>query len=100
MDGKVAANIIIAGRVYPVRIAVKDEEILKKAEAFIKDKIGYYDQYPGEDKQDILAIVLLNVTAKLLEYQELNSRRCSEIGKIDRKLGVYLDEQGSLDNIE
>jgi hypothetical protein len=100
MDGKVAANIIIAGRIYPVRVAAKDEEILKKAEVFIRDKIGYYDKYPDKEKQDVLAIVLLNVTTKLLECQKLNNSRRSEIEKIDSKLGVYLDEQGSLDNIE
>ncbi|MDR0385956.1 MAG: cell division protein ZapA [Prevotellaceae bacterium] len=100
MDGKVAANIIIAGRSYPLRVAAEDEEILKKAEVYIRNKMESYNKYSGRDKQDILAIVLLNVTATLLEHQALNDSRRSEIEKIDRELGVYLEKQGSLDNIE
>jgi cell division protein ZapA (FtsZ GTPase activity inhibitor) len=100
MDNTVAANIIIAGRSYPMRIAAEDEKILKDAEAFIKKKMRLGDRYPSIDKQDILAVILLNVVMQMLEYQELNDSRWSEIEKIDRNLGVYLDKQGSLDNIE
>jgi hypothetical protein len=99
MDGKVTANISIAGRIYPLRIVAENEEILKKAEAFIKGKMEYYN-YPDQDKQNILAIVLLNVTAQFLEYQQINDNRRSEIEKIDRELGIYLEQQCSLDNIE
>jgi cell division protein ZapA (FtsZ GTPase activity inhibitor) len=101
MDGKVAANIVIAGRSYRMRIAAEEEEILKKSEAFIKDKMKYYGgKYSDKDMQDRLAIVLLNITGELLEYKQLNDKRHSEIEKISRKLGVYLEKQGSLDNIE
>ncbi|MDR1583146.1 MAG: cell division protein ZapA [Prevotellaceae bacterium] len=100
MSGKVTANINIAGRIYPMSVEAKEEEIFKKAEALIKDKVGDYDKYPDKDMQDVLAIILFNVTAQLLEYQKLNDSRCSEIEKIDRDLGIYLEKQGSLDNIE
>jgi cell division protein ZapA len=100
MDGKVTANITIAGRIYPLRIAAENEEVLKQAEVFIKGKMEYYKDYPDQDKQNILAIVLLNVTAQLLEYQQINNIRCSEMEKIDRELGIYLEQQCSLDNIE
>jgi cell division protein ZapA (FtsZ GTPase activity inhibitor) len=101
MDREVAANIFIADKKYPVRIAAENEAILKKAETFIKNKIaGYTAKYPDKDKRDILAVVLLNVSAQLFEYKQLNDSRQSEIEKIDRKLGLYLEEQGSLDNIE
>jgi cell division protein ZapA (FtsZ GTPase activity inhibitor) len=100
MDGKVAANIFIAGRRYQMRIAAEDEAILKNAEVFIKNKMEYYTEYSDKERQDVLAIVLLNVTGELLEYKRLNDSRRLEIEKIDHKLGVYLEEQGSLDNIE
>ncbi|MDR0726253.1 MAG: cell division protein ZapA [Prevotellaceae bacterium] len=101
MDDKVVANIIIAGRSYRMRIAAEDEEILRNAEVFIKNRMEYYyNEHSDKDTQDRLAIALLNVTGKLLENQKLNDLRRSEIEKIDRKLGVYLEKQGSLDNIE
>ncbi|MDR2286251.1 MAG: cell division protein ZapA [Prevotellaceae bacterium] len=101
-DGKVAANIMIAGKIYPMRIDVEDEEIFKKAEASIQNRIAerYNDEYSHIERQDILAITLLNVTAELLEYKELNNKRRYTIEKIDRELGVYLEKQCSLDNIE
>jgi cell division protein ZapA (FtsZ GTPase activity inhibitor) len=101
MDGKVVANIIIAGRSYRMRIAAEYEEILRNAEIFIKNRMEYYyNEYSDKDTQDRLAIVLLNVTGKLLEYQKLNDIQRSEIEEIDRKLGVYLEKQGSFDNVE
>jgi replicative DNA helicase len=99
MDGKVAANIMIAGRSYRLGISPENELIFKRAEKFIKETMRDYD-YPDKEKQDILAVTLLDVTVKLLEYQKLNDSRRLEIEKIDRKLGVYLEKQGSLDNIE
>ncbi|MDR1593035.1 MAG: cell division protein ZapA [Prevotellaceae bacterium] len=100
MDGKVAANITVAGKIYPMRIAAEDEEILKKAEAFIRNKMDEYSKYSDIDREDILAVVLLNVTANLLEFQQLNDSRRLTVEKIDRELGIYLEQQGSLENIE
>jgi cell division protein ZapA len=101
-DGKVAANIMIAGKIYPVRIDVEDEEIYKKAEVSIQNRITekYRGDYSHVERQDILAITLLNVTADLLKYEELNDERRSTVKKINDKLGIYLEKQCSLDNIE
>jgi cell division protein ZapA (FtsZ GTPase activity inhibitor) len=101
MDGEVAANIFIAGKGYPMKVPPEGEEILRQAEAFVKNKLAEYCiKYPDQDKRDILAVALVNVAAQLFEYKKLNDSRQSDIEKIDRKLGVYLEKQGSLDNIE
>jgi hypothetical protein len=100
MDDKVSANVNIAGRIYPLRIAVESEKILKESEVFIRNKMERYNTYSEKDMQDRLAIILLNVAGELLEYKQLNDSRRSEIEKIDRELGDYLEKQGSLDNIE
>jgi hypothetical protein len=100
-DGKVAANIMIAGKLYRFEIEMEDEEIYRKAESSIQNRIAEYNrEYSHIERQDILAIMLLHVTAGLLEYKMLNNIRRSTIEKIDRELGVYLEKQGSLDNIE
>jgi cell division protein ZapA len=101
MNSEVTANIKIAGRSYLMRIEASDEEILKKAEALIKNKVGHYtNNYPDKDMQDALAIILFNLTAQLLEYQKINDIRHSKIEEIDYKLGMYLERQGSLEHIE
>jgi cell division protein ZapA (FtsZ GTPase activity inhibitor) len=101
MDGKVVANIIIAGRRYRMRIAAEDEEIFKSAEVFIKNRMEYYyKEHPNQEMQDRLAMALLNVTGKLLEIQKSNCSWRSKMEELDRTLGVYLEKQGSLDNIE
>jgi cell division protein ZapA (FtsZ GTPase activity inhibitor) len=100
MDSKVTANIIIAGRSYRLKIVAEDEKILRESAVFIKNKMEHYSTYSDQDMQDKLAVMLLNVTGELLEYKRLNDIRRLEIEKIDRNLGVYLEKQGSLDNIE
>ncbi|MDR2382932.1 MAG: cell division protein ZapA [Prevotellaceae bacterium] len=101
MDGKVVANIVIAGRSYRMKIAAEDEEIFRNAEVFIKNRMEYYfNEHSDKDTQDRLAIALLNVTGKMLENQEINDSRRSKIEEIDLKLGLYLEKQGSLDNME
>jgi hypothetical protein len=101
MDGKVVVNVTVAGKIYPMREIVDDEQILKKAEAFIKSKLdNYSSMYSDESIQDILTVILINTTKELFKGQRISDQRCSKIERIDRTLGYYLEKQGSLDNIE
>ncbi|MDR1129648.1 MAG: cell division protein ZapA [Prevotellaceae bacterium] len=98
---QVSANIEVAGRIYRLRINAENEEYLRKAENLIKVEISRLNvEYHNRDTQDKLSIILLNIAARLIECQELSEVHCREIEKIDRELGIYLERQGSLDNIE
>jgi cell division protein ZapA (FtsZ GTPase activity inhibitor) len=98
---RVPANIDIAGRVYQIDVKVENEEYLRKAESLIKAEISKLnDGYFNRDIQDKLSVILINTAAQLIECRKLNEVHCTEIEKIDRELGIYLEKQGSLDNIE
>ena len=94
MDGKVVANIIIAGRSYRTKIVAEDEKTVKEAEVLIKNKMDrYYKDHSDIDTRDRLAIAFLNVTSNALETQKLNNKWYSEIEELDRRLGLYLEKQ-------
>jgi cell division protein ZapA (FtsZ GTPase activity inhibitor) len=95
------ANITVADRKYPMNVSVKTEEHLRQAESLIKTMISRLNEdYNYRDIQDKLSIVLINIATQLINCQALNNSRNSTIENIDRKLGLYLEEKGSLDNIE
>jgi cell division protein ZapA (FtsZ GTPase activity inhibitor) len=98
---KVPANIDIAGRLYRIDVNVENEEYLRKAESLIKAEISKLnDGYFNRDIQDKLSVILLNTAAQLIECRKLREAHCAEIERIDRELGIYLEKQGSLDNMK
>jgi cell division protein ZapA len=53
-------NLLIADRTYRVRIAPKDEEVVRKTVKTINDKIlEFKTQFAGKDLQDYIAMVLV-----------------------------------------
>ena len=53
-------SIVIADRTYRLRVAVADEEILRKTVKLINDKIvEYKTQLAGKDMQDYVSMALL-----------------------------------------
>jgi cell division protein ZapA (FtsZ GTPase activity inhibitor) len=97
---KVSANIVIAGRIYPMKVSVESEEGLREAERLIRNEMNVLSIYKDQDIEDRLSVTLLTIAVRLIESQKQNKIHCSEIEKIDRKLGIYLERQGSLDDIE
>ena len=64
MSGKsetVQINVLIAERSYPLRVTLSDEEKVQRAVKLVNEKIKEYQTlYDGKDKQDYLAMCLLN----------------------------------------
>jgi Cell division protein ZapA len=53
-------NLLIADRTYRVRIAPKDEEVVRKTAKLINDKIlEFKTHFAGKDLQDYIAMVLV-----------------------------------------
>lgn len=53
-------NILIADRTYRLKVAAKDEEILRRTVKLINDKIiEYKTQLAGKDMQDYVSMALL-----------------------------------------
>ncbi|MGZ8537998.1 MAG: cell division protein ZapA [Flavisolibacter sp.] len=53
-------NLLIGDRTYRVRVAPKDEEVVRKTVKTINDKmIEFKTQFAGKDMQDYIAMVLV-----------------------------------------
>ena len=53
-------NLLIADRTYRIKVAPKDEEVVRKTAKTINDKLlEYKTQFAGKDMQDYLAMVLV-----------------------------------------
>jgi hypothetical protein len=93
----VTANLTVANRTYPMKVPDFDETYYRRAESLIMDEMSYLSKdYNDRDVQDKLAVILLNLTAYLLKSEA----HLTDFENIDRELGFYLEQKGSLDNIE
>jgi hypothetical protein len=60
MDELIPVNVIIIDRSYRVRVAPKDEEVVRKTIKIINDKvIEFKTEFAGKDMQDYLGMVVL-----------------------------------------
>ena len=60
MSELLPVNILIADRTYRLKVAAKDEEILRRTVKLINDKIiEYKTQLAGKDMQDYVSMALL-----------------------------------------
>jgi cell division protein ZapA (FtsZ GTPase activity inhibitor) len=97
MGGKnetVNINVLIAERLYPLKVTKSDEEKLQCAVKLVNEKIKEYQAlYDGKDKQDYMAMCLLNFAVEHLNLQEataLDNRLLEE--KITELEVVLMDE--------
>ena len=59
-ENLIPANIVIADRTYRLKIAVSDEEVVRKTIKLINEKIvEYKTNFSGKDMQDYVSMVLL-----------------------------------------
>lgn len=79
-------NVLIAERWYPLKVVKEDEEKLHKAVKLVNEKIAeYQESYAGKDKQDYMAMCLLNFAVEFLADKEQRQHTDSEMEeKINR----------------
>lgn len=60
MQELIPINVVIADRTYRIKVAAKDEELLRSTVKLINEKIVEYKaQLAGKDMQDFVSMVLL-----------------------------------------
>lgn len=60
MNELIPINVLIGDRTYRVKVAAKDEEVVRKTLKNINDKIiEFKTQFSGKDMQDYIAMVIL-----------------------------------------
>ncbi len=67
----VSINVLIAERLYPLKVTKSDEGKVREAVKLVNDKIKEYQTlYDGKDKQDYIAMCLLNFAVERVTSQE------------------------------
>ena len=63
-------NVLIAERLYPLKVTKSDEEKVTSAVNLVNEKIKQYQElYKGKDKQDYMAMCLLNFAVEHVNLQ-------------------------------
>jgi cell division protein ZapA len=97
MADELLINVAIAERKYKVRIQRDEEEIFRKASDVINEKIeGYARLYAYKDKQDLLAMVLLQYVTQYLTVERqriFNDKELLEqLESLDSTLSAELEK--------
>jgi len=81
---KLSIKINIANRIYPMKIERKAEETIRKAVSKIEERLKFYEKnYAINDKQDILAMCLIEYASKL---ESINNKKVIEDDGVTEKL--------------
>ena len=89
MDSKRRVKVRIADRVYPLSIVADQEEILRKAENMINEKIeSFKGIYIDKDNQDFLSMASLQILMKTLQERSSSDIESvfGELVKIEDRL--------------
>ena len=66
--GETSIKINIADRVYPLKVNMEEEELIRRAAKLINDRIKeYQENYAVRDKQDLLSMCVLHYATSSLK---------------------------------
>ena len=69
--GEISIKINIADRVYPLKVNMEEEEIIRRAAKLINDRIKeFQDNYAVRDKQDLLSMCVLHYATATLKAEK------------------------------
>tara|TARA_X000001036_G_scaffold355526_1_gene337364 strand:+ start:260 stop:553 length:294 start_codon:yes stop_codon:yes gene_type:complete len=84
MEGKLSIKLHIANRTYPMKIERKSEEHIRNAVKRIEGRMKFYeDNYAIKDKQDLLAMCLIEYASK---SESINNKSIAEDDMLTEKL--------------
>ena len=82
--GKLSIKLHIANRIYPMKIERKSEEYIRNAVKKIEERLKFYeDNYAIKDKQDLLAMCLIEYASK---FETVNNKKVVEDDGLTEKL--------------
>ena len=87
MEDKLSIKLNIANRIYPMKIERKSEEYIRDAVKKIDGRLKFYeDNYAIKDKQDLLAMCLIEYASK---FESINNKNIVEDdGLTDRLIEI------------
>lgn len=91
--GEISIKINIADRVYPLRVNMEEEEIIRRAAKLINDRIKeYQENYAVRDKQDLLSMCVLHYATSSLKADQKVTVEDAEVTEKVYQLDYMLTE--------
>lgn len=90
-------KIRIAERFYPLTVKAEQEELLRRAEKLINDRMKVYESnYSVKDKQDLLAMCSLEFAVRSLELETqralMDENTATQLEEMEKFLSQYLSK--------
>lgn len=91
--GEISIKINIADRVYPLKVNMEEEEIIRRAAKLINDRIKeYQENYAVRDKQDLLSMAVLHYATSSLKAEKKVTVEDTDVAEQVYKLDHLLSE--------
>jgi cell division protein ZapA len=91
--GEISIKINIADRVYPLKINVEEEEVVRRAAKLINDRIKeYQENYAVKDKQDLLSMCVLHYASASIRAEKKASNEDTDVAEKVYQLDSLLNE--------
>ena len=96
--GEISIKINIADRVYPLKVNMEEEEIIRRAAKLINDRIKeYQENYAVRDKQDLLSMCVLHYATSALKAEKKVTVEDSDVAErvyeLDHLLNDFFSKQ-------
>ena len=91
--GEISIKINIADRVYPLKVSMEEEEIVRRAAKLINDRIKeFQENYAVRDKQDLLSMCALHYATSSLKADRKVTVEDTEVTEKVYQLDYLLTE--------
>ena len=91
--GEISIKINIADRIYPLKVAMEEEEVIRRAAKLINDRIKeYQENYAVRDKQDLLSMCELHYATATLKAEKKVINEDTEVAEKVYQLDQLLTE--------
>ena len=91
--GEISIKINIADRIYPLRVAMEEEEVIRQAAKLINDRIKeFQENYAVRDKQDLLSMCVLHYATGMIKAERKTGDDEMEISNRVAELDVLLND--------
>lgn len=78
--GEISIKITISDRIYPLKVNMEEEEIVRRAAKIINERIKeYQENYAVRDKQDLLSMAVLHYATSVLRTEHKAQSQDTEV---------------------
>ncbi|HWK58059.1 MAG TPA: cell division protein ZapA [Parapedobacter sp.] len=95
--GEISIKINIADRIYPLRVDMAEEEVIRRAAKLINDRIKeFQENYAVRDKQDLLSMCVLHYATGMLKAEQKTNADdvgvAKAVGELDSMLTEFFNK--------